>query len=202
MKPFIWIVIAIGVAHVASAQEDARDPDRGPYVGFSLGSFSYEQQDPVVVLLDDTTSAYRIIGGYRFSDHFALEGSWLKTGDLEDSFTRSTSQGDVFGINVKGDYDVRTVRALGILPLNDKVSLYGGLGYYDAELDATVTSQNLTGPGPGSYAVEAGDDGATIVGGVEFKLKRMDIRAEIEKFNAKENSDAWDFNVGMLFRFK
>ena len=202
MKPFIWIVIAIGVAHVASAQEDARDEDRGPYVGLSLGSFSYEQQqDPFVGQLDDTTSAFRIIGGYRFSDHFALEGSWLKTGDLEDSFTMPTSQGGVFGINVKGDYDVRTIRALGILPLNDKVSLYGGLGYYEAELNATVTSQRLTAPGPGAYEVEAGDDGSTIVGGVEFKLKRMNIRAEIEKFDTKDNSDAWDFNVGTLFRF-
>ena len=202
MKPFIWIVITIGAAHVASAQEDARDEDRGPYVGLSLGSFSYEEADPFVGQLDDTTSAVRIIGGYRFSDHFALEGSWLKTGDLEDSFTRSTSQGGVFGINVKGDYDVRTIRALGILPLNDNVSLYGGLGYYESELNATVTSQTLTAPGPGSYDVEAGDEGSTIVGGVEFKLKRISIRAEIEELNTKKESDAWDFNVGMLFRFK
>jgi len=201
MKRLVWIVIASGAAHVASAQEDAREEDRGPYVGLSVGSFSYEQQpDPFAIQLEDTTSAFRIIGGYRFSDHFALEGSWLKTGALEDDFTRSIS-GGLFGINVKGDYDVRTIRALGILPLNDTVSLYGGLGYYEAKLDVTVTAQNWPGPSPGSYFAEFGDEGSAIVGGVEFKLERMNIRAEFEKLDTKDNSDAWDFNVGMLFRF-
>ena len=42
MKRFIWLVMAIGLAHVAAAQEDANDEDRGPYLGLSLGAFSYE----------------------------------------------------------------------------------------------------------------------------------------------------------------
>lgn len=145
MKRFVWILMAVSVAHYAAAQEDARNDDRGPYVGISFGSFSYKKEDqPFGIHVDDTTSAYRIIAGYRFSDHFALEGSWGETGHLEDSVTVPTSQGDL-GIGLKGEYEVLTIRALGILPLNDKVSLYGGLGYYDAELDATVTTQNLTG---------------------------------------------------------
>jgi hypothetical protein len=192
-------VMAIGLAHVAPAQENAKEEDRGPYIGLSLGSFSYEKDDrPFGIHVDDTTSAYRIIGGYRFSDHFALEGSWGEAGGLEDSVTVPTSQGDL-GIDLKGEYEVLTIRALGIMPLGEKLSLYGGIGYYDAELDATVTMHNLTDSG--SYPVEDGADGATIVGGVEFKLKRMNIRAEIEKLDADENSDAWDFNVGMLFKF-
>lgn len=193
-------VMAIGLAHVAAAQEDARGENRGPYLGLSLGSFSYEKDDPPFgIHVDDTTSGYRIIGGYRFSDHFALEGNWGETGDLADSVTVPTSQGDS-GIDLKGEYEVLTIRALGIIPLGEKLSLYGGIGYYDAELDATVTIHNLTG-GLGPYDVEDGAGGATIVGGVELKLKRMNIRAEMEKFNGNENSDAWAFNVGMLFKF-
>ena len=197
MKRFIWIVMAIGLAHVAAAQEDANDEDRGPYLGLSLGAFSYEKDNqPFGIHIDDTASAYRIIGGYRFSDHFALEGSWGETADFEDSLTVPTFQFDV-----KGEYEVRAIRALGILPLGENVSLYGGLGYYDAELDATVTTQSLTGVGSGSYDVEDGTHGATIVAGVEFKLQRMNIRTEIEKFEHDNSADTWDVSVGMLFRF-
>ena len=202
MKSLAFIM-AIGLAHVAAAQEDTKEEDRGPYIGLSLGSFSYEKDDPPFgIHVDDTTSAYRIIGGYRFSDHFALEVNWGETGDLEDSVTVTTSQGDS-RIDLKGENEVLTIRALGILPLGEKLSLYGGIGYYDAELDATVTIHNLTGAGSGlgSYDIEDGADGAMIVGGVELKLKRMTIRAEIEKFYGNKNSDVWDFNVGMLLKF-
>ena len=195
MKRFILIVMAIGLAHVAAAQEDANDEDRGPYLGLSLGAFSYEKDNrPFGIHVDDTTSAYRIIGGYRFNEHFALEGAWGETGDIEDTVTVGTSQGDL-GIDVKGEYEVLTIRALGIMPLGEKVSLYGGLGYYNA----TVTTHILADVG--SYDFEDRANGATVVGGVEFKLERMNIRAEIERSEVDGGTDTWDINVGMLFRF-
>jgi hypothetical protein len=55
--------------------------------------------------------------------------------------------------------------------------------------------------GVGSYDFEDRANGATVVGGVEFKLNRMNIRAEIEKSEVDAGTDAWDVNVGMLFRF-
>lgn len=195
MKRLVWIVMAIGLAQVAYAQEDAKEEDRGPYIGLSLGSFNYEREfHPFQIHIDDTTSAYRIIGGYRFSEHFAFEGAWGETGDIEDTVTVRTSQGDL-GIDVKGEYEVLTIRALGIMPLGEKVSLYGGLGYYNA----TVTTHILADVG--SYDFEDRANGATVVGGVEFKLERMNIRAEIEKSEVDGGTDTWDVNVGMLFRF-
>jgi hypothetical protein len=81
--------------------------------------------------------------------------------------------------------------------LGDKVSLYGALGYYDAVLDATVTS-SLVSSRP--YDVEDSSDGATLALGVQFDLERVDIRAELEKF-LDSGSEAWGFNVGVFFRF-
>jgi OOP family OmpA-OmpF porin len=186
--------MATGLAQVAYAQEDAKEEDRGPYIGLSVGSFSYEKDIQPLIHVDDTTSVYRIIGGYRFNEHFALEGAWGETGDIEDTVTVPTSQGDL-GIDVKGEYEVLTIRALGIIPLGERASLYGGIGYYNA----TVTTHMLTGVG--SYDFEDRANGATVVGGVEFKLNRMNIRAEIEKSEVDAGTDAWDVNVGMLFRF-
>jgi hypothetical protein len=195
MKYLIWLGVAVALTHTAAAQDEAgarADTDRGPYVGVSLGAFSYEHENAAFgILVDDTTPAFRLIGGYRLSEHFALEGGWGETSDLEDGTAFSNVT-----IDLSGKYEVLTIRALGILPLGDTVSFYGGLGYYKAELDASVTMNNLVG----TYDVEDRTDGATIVGGVELDLERIKIRAEIEKFD-NDASDAWDASVGVVFRF-
>jgi hypothetical protein len=191
MKRLMCLVLVVAFARAAAAQE--AEEDRGPYLGLSLGSFNYEQENGEFgIFVEDTTPGYRIIGGYRFNDHFALEGTWGENPNLEDTTVFSNGT-----VGVRGEYEVRTVRALGILPLGDKVSLYGALGYYDAVLDATVTS-SLVSSRP--YDVEDTSDGATLALGVQFDLERVDIRAELEKF-LDSGSEAWGFNVGVFFRF-
>ena len=197
MKHLLWLGLAVALTHAATAQEEARapeEPDQGPYLGVSLGAFNYEQDNGAFgILVDDTTPTFRIIGGYRLSDHFALEGSWGETSDIEDTteFLNAT-------VDISGKYEVLTIKALGILPLGDTVSLYGGLGYYEAELDldSSVTINNLVG----TYDVEDRTDGAILVGGVELDLERVKIRAEIEKFD-DDAAEAWDASVGVVFRF-
>ena len=195
MKRLISLTLAVGFAHAAAAQEENRgnqQDDRGPYLGFSVGSLNYEQDNPTFgIHIDDSAPAYRIIGGYRFTEHFALEGSWGETGELEE---RSSMFGNITLHD--GEYEVLTVRALGILPLGDKVSLYGGLGYFDAELDAKVTINDF-----GPFDVEDGSDGPTVVVGAEFDLERFDIRTELERFEADSSSQTWEISVGVLFKF-
>jgi hypothetical protein len=182
--------MSLAFAQAAAAQD--RD---GGYMGFSIGSFSYEEEDLGVMIVDDSASAYRIVGGYRFSDNFALEGGWGKTGDLETSFTEFIPGFGNLTFDMSGAYEVLTVRALGIVPF-ERVSLVGGLGYYDAQLDATVSVTGL-----GTFDAEDSDNGATLVGGLEFNLERIDIRAELEWFDTDDGIEAWDISVGMLFHF-
>jgi hypothetical protein len=185
---------------VASSPRDrsaSSSRDRsGGYMGFSIGSFSYEEEDETgTTFVDDTTSAFRIMGGYRFNDSFALEGGWGKTGDLKTTFTDFVPGFGNLTLNMSGDYEVLTVRALGIVPF-EKVSLVGGVGFYDAELNAQVS---LTGFTP--VNASASDNGATLVGGLEVNLGRVDIRAELEWFDADDGIDARDVSVGVLFQF-
>jgi OmpA-OmpF porin, OOP family len=190
MNRLLCLVLVVAFAQATAAQEV--EEDRGPYLGLSLGAFDYEQENGELGMsVDDTTPAYRIIGGYRFNEHFALEGSWGKSGDLGES----TVFGNV-GADIEGEYEVRTIRAIGILPLGEKVSLYGALGYYDAKLDATVTTTSFLG----SFDVEDTSDGPTLAVGVLFDLERVDVRAEIERF-IDAGSDALEFKVGVFFRF-
>ena len=189
------LCLGLSLAFVQSAA--AQDSREGAYMGFALGSFSYQEEDPDlgVTIVDDSATAYRILGGYRFNDNFALEGTWGKTGDLEETFAEFIPGFGNLTVNMTGDYEVLTVRALGIIPF-ENVSLIGGLGYYDADLNATVSVTGL-----GSFDAEGSDDGATLVGGLEFNLERVDIRAEYEWFDTDNSIDASDFSVGVLFHF-
>ena len=115
MKYLICLGLSLAFAQAAVGQDRG-----GAYMGLSLGSFSYEEEITeygVTLGFDDTTTAYRILGGYRFTDNFALEGGWGKTGDVEDSQS-------FFGIpvNFGVEFEVLTVRALGILPF-EKTSI-------------------------------------------------------------------------------
>ena len=193
MKYLIWLGLSLACVQGAAAQDRS-----GAYVGASVGSFSYQEEDEGLGVIDDTATAYRVLGGYRFNDHFAVEGGWGKTGDLKGGFTETIPPFGTFTINVVGNYEILTVRALGFLPF-EKVSLLGGVGYFDADIDASVSA---TGP----IVIDAldasgSDDGATLVGGLEFNLERVDIRGELEWFDVSDGSEAWDFSVGVLYHF-
>jgi OOP family OmpA-OmpF porin len=192
MKYLICLGLSLGLANAAAAQDRS-----GAYMGASVGSFSYEEEDEFIgTIIDDSATAYRIMGGYRLNDNFAVEGGWGETGDLEGGFTELIPPFGTITLNIVGNYEILTVRALGFLPF-ERVSLLGGVGYYDADLDATVSVTGLVGPVDASGS----DDGATLVGGIEFNLERVDIRAELEWFDVDSGSEAWDASVGVLFHF-
>ncbi len=189
MKYLVCLGMSLAFVQGVAAQE--RD---GAYMGFSVGSFSYAEDED---LLDDSASAYRIMGGYRFNDNFAVEGGWEKTEDLEESLTEVIPPFGTVTLNLAADFEILTVKALGFIPF-EKVSLLGGVGYYDAEANITATATGFGGAGQASE--EAGEDGAMLVGGFEFNLERIDIRAELEWFDV-DDAEATGVNVGVLFHF-
>ena len=190
MKYLICLGLSLAFVQAAAAQDRS-----GPYMGVSVGSFSYEEDvDELGLAIDDSTSTYRLLGGYRFSESFALEGGWGRTGDIKESFSEPFPPFGTITFDVAAEFEVLTVRGLGFIPF-EKVSLLGGIGYYDADIDVTVSV-----PGFGSETEGASEDGATLIGGLEFNLERFDIRTELEWFDV-DNGDAWDVSVGVLFSF-
>src|SRR5690606_1687193 len=171
-------VIAAAFALASLAAHSQELHSSGPYLGFGLGYLDYEENVEGMSLSDSTT-AYRIFGGYRFNENFSLEGGWGATSDLKETVS--------FGglpVDITADYEIKTVRLLGTVPF-DSVSLFGGIGYYDADLDVSASIAGL-----GGVSAEGSDSGATLVGGVEFALKRVSLRAEYEWFDTDSNVDA------------
>ena len=190
MKYLICLGLSLGFVQAAAGQDRG-----GPYMGVSVGSFSYEEDvDELDLGIDDSTNTYRLIGGYRFSENFALEGGWGRTGDIEESFSEPFPPFGTVTFDVGAEFEVLTVRGLGFIPF-ESVSLLGGIGYYDADIEVTASV-----PGLGSGSEETGENGATLVGGFEFNLERVDIRTELEWFDV-DDGEAWDLSIGVLFSF-
>jgi OmpA-OmpF porin, OOP family len=185
------LILYLGLAQTANAQGMS-----GGYVGFALGLMDYEEDDEDLgETLSDTSTAYRVLGGYRFSDNFAVEGGWARTSELEESIVEVLPFLGTFNIDIDAELEVLTVRAIGIIPFS-KVSLFGGAGYYDAEANVSVSVAGFGNAGEG----KASDSGVTLSGGVQFDLKRISIRGEYEWFDSGDEIDASGIGIGVLFR--
>jgi hypothetical protein len=65
------------------------------YFGFSVGTMAYKEDltvlnDPEsrgvnLASFDDSMTTWKVYGGYRFNDHFGLEGSYMKADDAAGS---------------------------------------------------------------------------------------------------------------------
>lgn len=78
---------------------------RAPYIGGGLG------------VNDDTESVWRVFAGYRANRNFAVELGYVDLGDITiNGRPANTSAWELVG--------------LGLMPLNETVSLYGKAGFY------------------------------------------------------------------------
>ena len=74
MRHALALIVCLGLAQTANAQDMS-----GGYIGFALGAMDYEEVDEDLgETLSDTSTAYRFLGGYRFTDNFAVEGGWAR----------------------------------------------------------------------------------------------------------------------------
>lgn len=186
MRSFVVLLIALFGASALAQTET------GPYIGLGLGQLDYEESD-FGLTFDDTTLAYKVYGGYRFTETWALEAAYGKTDDLEWSDFGSIP--GVISANLSGDYDFIEIRALAHLS-----AFIVGIGYWDADLNATL-SGTLTFPGPFSYSASDSDSGASAILGGQWDLDKWSIRGEFEVFDTESNVDAYTVGVGLHYRF-
>lgn len=190
MRSLPLVVALAAFAGTAHAQDD-----HGPYVGVSLGYFDYqESDDDFGAFIDDSTSAYRLLVGYQLNENLMIEGGFGRTNSFGESYPLFPPGSGTF--DIEAEYEIATVRALGLVPVG-QFDVFGGIGYYDATVtgSARATGVGLLGE------IEDDEDGATLLGGVQFYLDNFTIRGEYEWFDSSSNVDAWDLNVSILFRF-
>ena len=176
----------------------------GAYMGATVGNLTYTQQADGLVSsseFDDSASAYRLYGGYRLGSRFALELGYATSDGISDTIDVDLA-GNLESVDVTNDVTMTTARALVHFPISAErlpfvsLSLFAGLGIYDAETQST-----------GSFAgapfatTESTDDGSTALLGVQVDFPKVSLRGEYEWFDTESNVDIWSAGVGLIFRF-
>lgn len=185
---------------LASASFAQAADDRGGYMGGALGTFDYSEPSDFLFAVSDNTTQYQLFGGYRVSNHFAVEFGWARTSDIKSSTTLFVQGLGPTQFDISQSYDIYALRAIGFLPF-DRLSLFGGVGYHSASLIGDVNV-----PGVGNVAaVKDHINGSTAVLGIQhdFKLdlKSFSIRGDYTWYDFGDGIDASGFTVGFLFRF-
>jgi len=168
-------------------------PDAGWYAGGSIGESKTDCNTNGVAgaSRDDKDTGFRVFGGYNFNQHFAAEFGYADLGKV----TASAGGASAEVKNTAWD-----VMAVGIIPLAEKFSLYGKLGWYFAD-------SKLSGDLLGSASQNSNNATYGIGAGYDFN-RNLGLRAEWQRYgnvggdNVGGKSDADVYSIGVVYRFR
>lgn len=158
------------------------------YVGGGIGQ-SFVEEDNVASGqdFDEEDFAFKIFGGYRFHENFAVEVDYLDFGEPDD---------DILGVNLEVDLYALALYGVGILPVSDQFELFIKLGfaYWDAEVDGSFMGISASDD-------EDGTDLAYGLGASFAFTDQFAVRIEYEGIDVDDLDAADMFTVSGEFRF-
>ncbi len=160
MKRYILLSAAVSLS-LALPLAASADNFQGWYGAATLGVSSYgnsqDDEDSIRsqlgqegfqsdVHVDDNPGAVGLGLGYHFNPNFALEANYVDLGDATAHvFVFSPEQ---FDLREHLDASGLSVDAIGLIPLSERVSLFGKIGAFSYHLDDSIDSDVPTGPQP------------------------------------------------------
>jgi len=176
---------------VAASQASAQ----GFYIGGSVGNSDIDDEITTGLItsgsVDGKDTGFKIFGGYQFDQNFGVELAYVDLG-------KASYSGSFFGAPVTGgkvEVWGLNISAVGTLPLNPSFSLFGKVGLFSWEAEAS----DVTGGVPFS----AKDDGADLSVGLGLSYnftKNVSARVEWQRF-MMDVADADLLSVGIVYKF-
>lgn len=186
-----------GIPPLAFAQ------DAGFYAGAAVGQSRNNEYacEGALIACDEKDTGWKIFGGYQFNKNFGAEVGYVDLG-------QTTANGVITGVTVSTSTKAKGWEVLGVgtLPIADKFSAYGKLGFFrwDVDFSATVAI-------PGFAAVaSASETGTDLTYGLGLKYdltKNVGARLEWQRYNDLGNSattgksDVDLFSLGIVYKF-
>lgn len=204
----------LGLAVLAAvASPLAMADDTGWYAGVNVGQSRAKIDDARItsnllgsgfattsITDDNRDTGYKLFAGYKVNRNFALEGGYFDLGRF--GFTATT----VPAGTLNGDIKLRGVNldAVGILPINEKLSAIGrvGLNHADARDSFSGTGAvTVTNPSPSKS-----DTNVKFGAGLQYDFNQsLGMRLEAERYRINDavgnKGDVDLFSVGMVYRF-
>lgn len=184
-RNFVLSGLALVGLAMASGTALAAESDPGFYIGGGLGEANLEIDD---VGFDDSDTAFKLFGGYRFNEYFGIELAYFDGGEIEDG--QDGLPGTVIveptGVNLS---------AVVTAPF-DNFSLFAKLGYASLDFDTSVRFLGQR------FSVDSGSEEELSYGaGAAYSFNEsFSLRAEYEAFDI-DDADADLLTLNAVFRF-
>jgi OmpA-OmpF porin, OOP family len=153
----------------------------GPYIGFGAGvtQFGLKKEDFTAIggptrTFDERDNGFKVFGGYRFLENFAVEGQYARLGKSSIRYSAPT------GLRGTEKYEASSfsVAAVGLLPISDNFTLFAKAGPSFNNAKSTFSNTTLG-------ASSKGNKLGLVAGiGASYKLtENISARAELENFS-------------------
>lgn len=198
------------IASIAATTGVGAQEETGFYIGANFGFTSIDagntEQDvrnslqglgfsSINVAFDESSTGFKILGGYQINPNVAVEGYYANLGTYDLSVSTT-------GPVVSGGGELKLtgvgIDVLGMIPFGGSLSGFGRVGVirWESEFDFSAT-------GPGGTSGSSGSDDGTELKfglGVQWRLSpRLRIRAEWEYYNFEESLNM--LSLGLAYRF-
>ena len=207
-------VVAFAVlGTVASSWVVAQDSTTGPYLGANVGTTRAKfNNDSINSTLagqgftvnsrteDNSSTGYKLFGGYQFNRNFAVEGGYFDLGRF--NYSLNTTPLGTFSADTR----VRGLNLdlVGFLPLTEQFSVFGRAGAAYAQSRANFAR---TGALPLANSPTSRNDTNLKVGiGMQYAFtEALALRAELERYRVSDpvrNRGNIDMaSIGLVYRF-
>ena len=145
------IHLLVGAAIAAcSISVNAQQPETGWYAGLGVGQAktgddfirnrenSIQEAFNLRSSFDDKDTSWKAFGGYRFGPNLALEASYFDLGGISSQTTFDIIGGPGGTVSTARDVKGFALDVVAIAPLGERFSVFGRVGAYRAQTEATI----------------------------------------------------------------
>lgn len=178
----ITLLLGSSLAATAAIAQES-DVLKGFYLGGSITQTRFDEDNFSLADVDDEDNSWKIIGGFRLHENFAIEANYIDFGELSAQLLTGTGP---FSAEAKGF----AVYGVGLIPV-PFVDLFAKVGA--AQIDAETKGL------PTNF-----DDDATEFAygaGAQWRWRNLAIRAEYEKFDTDIVGDLDLISLGATYTF-
>lgn len=171
-NPFDYNSKATNANYVDNTNNNGNSVTNPYYFGGAIGPAEGGSYCSGATNCEDKDTAWKLFGGYKFTDRLSAEGSYVVLGDLHKNGENS-------------DISVIAAHAVAAIPVTEKFEIFGKLGVMRWNSDNT----------------EGSEDGFGVAYGAGAKMhlnETTKLRAEWEKFPDIETSPTKDTDLNML----
>src|SRR5690606_21235557 len=186
------VLLCLVFAGSAGAQDIS-----GPYLGLGAGLLNYDEDGDTGIRISDGGSIYRIVGGYQLNSNYAIEAGWARSTDVKEQLFLVDQIGNLVSLDLGLEAEITTLRVLALAPFSG-MSMFGSVGYFDADFTSTYSLNDPSNPQRGAF--KSSDSGVTVAGGIQYEWTRIALRGEYEWFDT-DDVDSTAINVVVVLRF-